>query len=186
MAKKKYGKYIKKLTFKDEGPGFFRQITKVNGESLGVNARVAVDYLLKPVNEERLGKTIGRLRKLMTGSPQEGPELSERLAQITAAIEAKAPTEYLHWLKVQHDDGIRLIPVKDVFYFKAGDKYTIVMSKDLPEILTVNRTYAHLFRQEKTIISQHAPHQLTPICMKQGELPGLASIPGLSRDISLH
>ncbi len=40
MAKRKYGKYVKKLTFKSEGPGFFRQITKLNGKSVGVNAQV--------------------------------------------------------------------------------------------------------------------------------------------------
>ena len=40
MAKKKYGKYIKKLSFTDEGPGFYRQIAKVNGNSVGVNVQV--------------------------------------------------------------------------------------------------------------------------------------------------
>jgi hypothetical protein len=40
MAKKKYGKYIKKLSFKDEGPGFYRQIAMVNGNSAGVNVQV--------------------------------------------------------------------------------------------------------------------------------------------------
>ena len=40
MAKKKYGKYIKKLSFKGEGPGFYRQITKVNGNSAGVNVQI--------------------------------------------------------------------------------------------------------------------------------------------------
>ncbi len=40
MAKKRYGKYIKKLSFKDEGPGFYRQIAKINGKSLGVNAQM--------------------------------------------------------------------------------------------------------------------------------------------------
>ena len=39
MAKKKYGKYVKKLSFKDEGAGFYRQIAKVNGNSAGVNAQ---------------------------------------------------------------------------------------------------------------------------------------------------
>jgi hypothetical protein len=40
MAKKKYGKYIKKLTFKDEGPGYYRQIAKVNGNAEGVNVQI--------------------------------------------------------------------------------------------------------------------------------------------------
>lgn len=40
MAGKKYGKYIKKLSFKDEGPGFYRQIATVSGKSVGVNAQI--------------------------------------------------------------------------------------------------------------------------------------------------
>jgi hypothetical protein len=40
MAQKKYVKYIKKLSFKDEGPGFYRQITTVSGKSLGINAQI--------------------------------------------------------------------------------------------------------------------------------------------------
>jgi hypothetical protein len=40
MAKKKYGKYIKRLSFKDDGPGFYRQITKVNGNAVGVHAQI--------------------------------------------------------------------------------------------------------------------------------------------------
>lgn len=40
MAGKKYGKYVKKLSFRAEGPGFYRQIAKINGKSAGVNAQV--------------------------------------------------------------------------------------------------------------------------------------------------
>ena len=40
MAKKKYRKYVKKLSFKDAGAGFFRQIAELNGKSVGVNAQV--------------------------------------------------------------------------------------------------------------------------------------------------
>jgi len=90
----------------------------------------AVDYLLKPVTEERLSKTIKRLKKRLTETPQQPPELSKTLEQVLSSLEAKRPSEYLRWLKVQHGDGIRLIPVKDVYYFKAGDKYTIVMTKE--------------------------------------------------------
>ncbi len=40
MAKNKYGKYVKRLSFKDEEAGFFRQIAEINGKSVGVNALV--------------------------------------------------------------------------------------------------------------------------------------------------
>jgi DNA-binding LytR/AlgR family response regulator len=33
-------------------------------------------------------------------------------------------------VRVQKGDGIRLIPVEEVYYFKASDKYTTVITKD--------------------------------------------------------
>ena len=40
MAVTKYGQYVKPLSFKGEGPGFYRQVTTLNSESLGVEAVV--------------------------------------------------------------------------------------------------------------------------------------------------
>lgn len=40
MAETKYGHYLKKLVFKDYGPGFYRQGTEMNGEFLGQNAHL--------------------------------------------------------------------------------------------------------------------------------------------------
>jgi hypothetical protein len=40
MAKNKYGKYVKKLSFEYKGSGFFRQIARLNGKSVGVSAQV--------------------------------------------------------------------------------------------------------------------------------------------------
>jgi uncharacterized RmlC-like cupin family protein len=40
MAETKYGKYVKKLIFKDYGPGSFRQGTKMDSEFLGVNVNI--------------------------------------------------------------------------------------------------------------------------------------------------
>jgi hypothetical protein len=40
MTRAKYGQYIKKLVFRDNGPGFYRQVTTLNGESLGLGAHI--------------------------------------------------------------------------------------------------------------------------------------------------
>jgi DNA-binding LytR/AlgR family response regulator len=37
---------------------------------------------------------------------------------------------YLRWIKTQNKDSIRLIPVEEVDYFKAEDKYTLVITKE--------------------------------------------------------
>ena len=40
MAKTKYGEYVKSLTFKDYGPGLYRQGTKMNGAFLGYDVHM--------------------------------------------------------------------------------------------------------------------------------------------------
>jgi hypothetical protein len=40
MAENKYGQYLKKLTFKDYGPGFYRQGAEMDGQFLGQSAHV--------------------------------------------------------------------------------------------------------------------------------------------------
>jgi DNA-binding LytR/AlgR family response regulator len=42
----------------------------------------------------------------------------------------EAGRDYLRWIKTRHRDDIRLIPVEEIDYFKANDKYTLVMTKD--------------------------------------------------------
>lgn len=87
----------------------------------------AVDYLLKPVSDERLEKTIKRLKeRLAAGTP--GPDLAAAIERVAKTLQA-APG-HLQWIKAQHKEGVRLIAVADVLYFRATDKYTTVRTKD--------------------------------------------------------
>jgi hypothetical protein len=40
VAERKYGEYVKKLTFRDNGPGLYRQVTKMSGKSLGLDVHI--------------------------------------------------------------------------------------------------------------------------------------------------
>ena len=42
MTGTKYGHYVKQLDFSGEGPGFYRQVTTLNSESLGVEALIEI------------------------------------------------------------------------------------------------------------------------------------------------
>jgi DNA-binding LytR/AlgR family response regulator len=90
--------------------------------------REAVDYLLKPVTKKRLLQTIHRLKKQLHASPEPSASLAEMMTHVLARLQGNANAEYLHWIKTQHKDNIRLIPVEEVDYFQAEDKYTLVMT----------------------------------------------------------
>ena len=85
----------------------------------------AVDYLLKPVTEERLQETILRLKQPFEGKMSDFKGL---IQQISASL-SDASRQSLQWLRVQHGDAVALIHADDVVYFKAEDKYTIVRTR---------------------------------------------------------
>jgi DNA-binding LytR/AlgR family response regulator len=88
--------------------------------------REAVDYLLKPVEQERLESTVRRLQARIASPPSEAQ--AELLGGILTEALARKQPAFLKWLRVQYRDGIRLLPVEDVIYFKASDKYTLVIT----------------------------------------------------------
>jgi DNA-binding LytR/AlgR family response regulator len=91
--------------------------------------REAVDYLVKPVTKERLRQTINRLKKQLQSSPEPPADLARIVTQVLANVQGnKNADQYLQWIKTQHKESVRLIPVEEVDYFQAGDKYTLVIT----------------------------------------------------------
>ncbi|MFZ2633058.1 MAG: LytTR family DNA-binding domain-containing protein [Desulfosalsimonadaceae bacterium] len=114
----------------------------------------AVDYLLKPLTEERLTKTIRRLQeKLETpdrSKPDQYPDISEVVDRVMAEMNKKADRAYLQWISVEKVKTIRLISVEDICCFHSSEKYTTVITaegeslikkpiKELEEELDPNR-----------------------------------------------
>ena len=91
----------------------------------------AVDYLLKPVSPERLRKTILRVQEEISREGDGEPELqTEKLLRLIRSLPGANEPRYLEYLRVPHGDGVRLVPVDEVVYFKALDKYTALVTKE--------------------------------------------------------
>ncbi|MCK5100502.1 MAG: response regulator transcription factor [Desulfobacteraceae bacterium] len=89
----------------------------------------AIDYILKPVENIRLEKTVMRLKKGLETENNRPEDMAQILKKIAETIPAAQENKYLQWIRAQHGDTIRLIPVDDISVFKAIDKYTSVISK---------------------------------------------------------
>jgi DNA-binding LytR/AlgR family response regulator len=85
----------------------------------------AVDYVLKPATDDRLGLTIERLKAKLATQP---PDLTGVLARIAEQIGPKSPR--LQWIKATVGQNLRLIPVADVLFFQSDEKYTRVVTSD--------------------------------------------------------
>ncbi|MBL0142394.1 MAG: response regulator transcription factor [Betaproteobacteria bacterium] len=86
----------------------------------------AVDYVLKPFNEERLASTVERLHERLSGAPAGIEDLVEKLA----ARLGPRGVETLRWIKASVGQSVRLIPVEEVLFFQSDDKYTRVVTAD--------------------------------------------------------
>jgi DNA-binding LytR/AlgR family response regulator len=96
----------------------------------------AVDYVLKPVQRERLSRTLERLRQILAGSATparaQPPDASE--AALAALLRRLAPVlpgargERLRWVRASSGDITHQIAVDDVLFFHADDKYTTVQT----------------------------------------------------------
>ena len=89
--------------------------------------RDAVDYLLKPVTEERLAKCVERLRRKLSDA-ESPPRLAAMLERIARAIPGAAAGK-LRWVRALKGEEVQQIAVDDVLYFQAADKYTCVITR---------------------------------------------------------
>lgn len=95
----------------------------------------AVDYLLKPVERGRLERTVERLeRRLAPSSAEASPpaDLQRLLGEIRKAMGQGdgAAGGALKVIRAAVGNAVRLIPIEEVFYFQATDKYVNVVTAD--------------------------------------------------------
>lgn len=90
----------------------------------------AIDYLLKPVTDDRLAKTVKRLQKQVSAPLSSPLDPAGTFERLLSALKDKPVSDNLKWIKARHGDSVRLIAVDEVCYFKAEDKYTLVRTRD--------------------------------------------------------
>lgn len=92
----------------------------------------AVDYLLKPVQAARLQKTVAKVQDLLARRSPQGSDFEATLGQLRgllASARAAAPLQGpLKMIQASVGTGIRMVPLDEVQYFEAADKYVRVLT----------------------------------------------------------
>lgn len=84
-----------------------------------------LDYLLKPVSEERLQKTIEKIRNIFPSNPSvPSGQFWDKLNIALSRLERK----YMQRIQVKIGNKIILVPIEEVIRFKSEDKYTIAFT----------------------------------------------------------
>jgi DNA-binding LytR/AlgR family response regulator len=141
-----------------EGAQPFPQVVFVTAyDDYAVQAfeHAAVDYVLKPVNEARLARTVERLHARLDArrAADAGAGLDAGLAtlveqmrgllqQAPAAGSGQTPPR-LDVIRAAVGNVIRLIPVQDVLFFQALDKYVNVATPDGDALIRLSLKELH-------------------------------------------
>jgi len=89
----------------------------------------AIDYVLKPVNAQRLAKTIERVRRALA-APEDSVTDDARLATVLQRLQP-APANAsprLRYVRASQGELTHQIDVAQVLFFRADDKYTCVQT----------------------------------------------------------
>jgi DNA-binding LytR/AlgR family response regulator len=98
----------------------------------------AVDYVLKPVQPARLAKTVAKVQDLLARRAQGASDFDATLAQLRNLLgSVQAPAQGngngkdgpLQLIQVSVGNSIRVVPVAEVVYFEAADKYVRVLTE---------------------------------------------------------
>jgi len=139
--------------------------------------RGAVDYVLKPIEDERLAITIARLKARIAAREQDSPGLPANLSQLISTLKrelrsaASPPTEYLRWIKASLGNTLKLIDVNDVLFFNSDEKYTRVVT---------NTEEALIRKPLRELLDQLDPERFWQI--HRGTIVNVTAIAGVTRD----
>jgi DNA-binding LytR/AlgR family response regulator len=106
-------------------------VTAYDEFALQAFEQAAADYVLKPVSDVRLGKTIERLKTRLQRHAERDAALERIVGQLRTLVPVESQqSEKLNIIRAAVGNQIRLIPVADVHYFEATDKYVNVVTAD--------------------------------------------------------
>lgn len=110
-------------------------VTAYDEHAVRAFEQAALDYVLKPVKTERLARTVERVRAALATPPGDDGALLAALRRLLPAAAgagasdaATAPPGRLRWVRASSGDLVHQVPVADVLFFRADDKYTCVQT----------------------------------------------------------
>jgi DNA-binding LytR/AlgR family response regulator len=98
-------------------------VTAFNQYAVDAFETGAIDYLMKPINAARLFNTVKRVQERLHKGPAAPAVSTERS---TASDPEK---QYLRWINASRGQDICIVTTDEVCYFKAEDKYTVVVTE---------------------------------------------------------
>lgn len=146
-------------------------VTAYDDYALKAFEQAAADYVLKPVGDERLRRTVERLRARLEARKDSGGGLEQLVAQMRALLPQASAPERLTTIRAAVGNLVRMIPVRDVVYFQALDKYVNVATADSEALIRLPL---------KELMAQLDPAQFAQV--SRSSIVNLRHVASASRD----
>jgi DNA-binding LytR/AlgR family response regulator len=131
-----------------EGPTRVVFVTAYDDYAVQAFEAEAIDYVLKPVSTDRLARTLERVKRAMgpQALPHAAGDASASLADegrlaallkrlMPAAAAPGASAERLRWIRASSGELTHQVPVQDVLFFRADEKYTCVQTASAEHLI---------------------------------------------------
>lgn len=92
-------------------------------------AQGVLDYLVKPVDAARLAQTVARLQARLRDA-KAAVNTEALLLKLAAALERREAAAPLRWIRASVGQTVTLIPVEQIDFLRAEEKYTVVAWRD--------------------------------------------------------
>jgi len=149
-------------------------VTAYDAYAVQAFEQAALDYLLKPVTQARLAHSVARLQaalQIANVPPADDARLASALARLLAPAATAPAAPPLRWIRASSGELTHQVPVDQVLYFQADDKYTVVRTAQAE----------HLIRTPiLELAAQLDPQQFQQV--HRSTLVNLAALAGTRRD----
>jgi DNA-binding LytR/AlgR family response regulator len=145
-------------------------VTAYEAHAVEAFERGALDYLLKPVDPDRLAVTVSRLKQRLRAPPPDLDRLASILANISLDDAPASPR--LRWIQATVGSQLRIIAIDEVLFFQATDKYTRVV---------MHSGEALIRKPLKEILEEIDPSQFWQI--HRSTIVNVRAVANVSRDI---
>ncbi|MFD2936918.1 LytR/AlgR family response regulator transcription factor [Spirosoma flavum] len=96
----------------------------------------SIDYLLKPIEADRLTRTVQKIRTLVERADVNQPVMNPMSESVMRLLTQMQPKKEIYSISVKTGEKIKLVPLSDIAYFEAEDKYVFVATMDGQKFLT--------------------------------------------------
>lgn len=130
----------------------------------------AVDYVMKPLNADRLAAACERVKGRLSTPPANLENLLRTLAKMSAPRQS-----YLRWINASIGTDVKLVTVDEIRYFRSDTKYTRVVTAEAESLIR---------KPIKELLEELDPALFWQI--HRSTIVNVGAIAGVSRDFAGH